>query len=100
VRFGIDNMVICNNCNKEFDALFDDASDQAYACSAVIHDTAEGSQYLVGYYGSFVIDGDLYKVLTDKYKNEDILCDECVTQGISNEDFKLVSVNNYFDINI
>jgi hypothetical protein len=93
-------MVQCSNCKEKFEALFDDDSGQAYACSAVIHETSEGGQCLVGYYGSFIIDGDVYLVLTDKYNKNDNVCDECVKQGISNKEFEILSSNNYFEIAI
>ena len=91
-------MVVCRNCTMTFMAIFTDSIAQAHRCASNIFER-ENTQYLVGSYGSTVADGNLYKVLTNKYKNG-IMCDACIETGIAAGDFELLTDNNYFGIDL
>jgi hypothetical protein len=93
-------MISCTHCRKLFIPLFEDVPgytcSQAMGCSANIFER-EGKKYLMGSYGSTVADGDLYKVLTSKYKSG-IICDVCISNNI--HDFILLNDGNYFGIDL
>lgn len=79
-----------------FVPLFDEPCTQAMGCASEIFEREE-QQYLVGCYGSRTIDGELYKVLTNKYKVGTI-CDVCIEEN--RQDFKLLRDNQYFGIDL
>ena len=89
-------MIECATCGSKHEPLFDDAGSQAYGCAADIFER-DDQKYLIGHYGSYTIDGRLYKVLTKHYI-KGIICDDCIQKGIDDNHFELVSKNNYFGI--
>ena len=90
-------MIICSVCNTQFEPLFK-KTNQALNCAADIFER-DGKKYLVGHYGSTMIDGQLYEVLTDEYK-PGIICDACIHTGRKKGDFKHISSDNYFGIDL
>lgn len=89
-------MATCNHCGSSFKDLFKNNNTQAMGCSADIFHY-KGELCMMGHYGSRIVDGDLYKVLTDKYK-EGIICDACIQEGLNAGDFERISHSNYFGL--
>jgi hypothetical protein len=89
-------MVRCTKCEKTFEPLFVDNSNQAMSCSAEIFER-DGIKYMIGCYGSKIVDGRLYKVLTDKYK-KGIICDSCIEDNM--QDFEILRDNQFFGIDL
>lgn len=89
-------MPTCTVCNTKYKSLFSDRDEQALNCAADIFER-NGKRYLIGHYGSTIIDGQLYEVLTDEYENG-IICDACIHTGRKKGDFKHISSNNFFDV--
>lgn len=89
-------MIECTYCRKLFIALFEESCTQAMGCASDIFER-DGKKYLIGNYGSRVADGNLYEVLTDKFKSG-IICDACITDN--KQDFKLLRDNQYFGIDL
>lgn len=88
-------MVACDQCKKTFRPLFEDNSTQAMFCSADIFDDISGKTVMTGHYGSTVVDGHRYDVLTNEYK-QGTICDPCIIEGMKKNHFKLTSSDNYF----
>lgn len=88
---------VCDQCGSEFPSLFKDNNTQAMGCAADIFDY-KGKLAMLGHYGSRLIDGSLYLVLTGNYK-KGIICDACVQKGMDADHFRSVSHSNYFGIN-
>ena len=91
-------MVTCKFCNSKFEPLWEDTISQANGCAANIFESTLEKRYLAAGYGSNY-DGELYLVLTDEYETG-IMCDACIEKGIKQNDFKLISSDNYFDLNL
>ena len=89
-------MPTCKTCGTKFKNIWPDNKEQAYHCSATVFDHL-GQTYLVGHYGSIIVDGDLYLVLTKDYK-PGMICDDCIQKGLDAGHFELESQNNYFGI--
>lgn len=93
-------MITCTNCRRLFIPLFEDRPGdpctQAMDCASEIFER-DGNKYLVGSFGSRVADGNLYKVLIDKYKSG-IICDACIKEN--EQDFQLLRDNQYFGIDL
>lgn len=89
--------VTCANCGSKYKALYED-TDQAMGCASNVFER-DGQQYVVGHYGSLIIDAKLYKILTNDHI-KGIICDDCVQKGIDDNQFELVNENNYFGINL
>jgi len=89
-------MVTCTHCRKMFLPLFEEPCTQAMDCASDIFER-DGKKYLIGNFGSKVADGNLYKVLTDKFKTG-IICDSCITDNM--QDFELLRDNQYFGIDL
>jgi hypothetical protein len=90
--------VFCATCGSKHEPLFDDAGTQAMGCASNIFER-DGQRYAIGHYGSRIIDGHLYKVLTNSYI-KGIICDQCVQKGIDENHFDLINKNNYFGIDL
>lgn len=90
--------ITCATCNKEYASLFEPALGQAMNCSASIFAVDEG-RLLMGHYGSKLVDGCLYKVLTDELKTG-IVCDECIGKYQGTDKLELLSDNNYFGVQL
>jgi len=90
-------MVTCANCGSKYEAFYED-TEQAMGCAANVFER-DGQLYVVGHYGSRIIDAKLYKILTKGFV-KGIICDECVQKGIDDDQFELVNENNYFGINL
>ena len=93
-------MITCTHCRKMFIPLFEEEPGhpctQAMGCASEIFER-EGKKYLVGCFGSRTIDGELYEVLTGKYKLG-IICDACIEDN--KQDFKLLKDNQHFGIDL
>jgi hypothetical protein len=89
-------MISCTHCRKLFIPLFEYPSTQAMGCSSEIFER-DGKKYMVGSFGSRITDGNLYEVLTNKFKTG-IICDACVENN--EQDFKLLRDNQYFGIDL
>lgn len=89
-------MITCTHCRKMFVPLFKEPCTQAMGCASEIFEREE-QQYLVGCFGSRIIDGELYKVLTPKYKVGTI-CDACIEEN--KQDFELLRDNQHFGIDL
>lgn len=89
-------MITCTHCRKVFIPLFEEPCTQAMYCASDIFER-NGKKYMVGNYGSTVADGNLYEVLTDKFKSG-IICDACIADN--KQDFKLLRDNQYFGIDL
>jgi hypothetical protein len=91
---GIKKLIHCDTCNVEYESLFEVALGQAMHCSSSIFVVDDG-RMMMGYYGSLVADGQLFKVLTDDLKTG-IVCDDCIEKYILTGGLKLISKDNYF----
>lgn len=76
--------------------MFEEPCTQAMGCASEIFER-EGQQYLIGCFGSRTIDGELYRVLTSKYKVGTI-CDACIEDN--KQDFELLKGNQYYGIDL
>lgn len=85
-------MIECVHCRKLYIPLFADCQKQAMYCSAEIFEEG-GRLFMVGAYGSTIVDGETYNVLTNKYKCG-IICDACIEDN--RHDFTLISSDHYF----
>jgi hypothetical protein len=89
-------MITCTHCRKLFVPLFNEPCTQAMDCSSEIFER-EGKKFMIGCYGSKLYDGELYEVLTNKFKTG-IICDACITDN--KQDFKLLRDNQHFGIDL
>jgi hypothetical protein len=93
-------MIECTVCRKLYIPLFRDEPGhpctQAMDCAAEIFER-DGKKYLVGAFGSRIVDGELYAVLTSDYKSG-IICDTCIEKN--KQDFQLLKDNQYFGIDL
>lgn len=89
-------MITCSLCQKQYKQLFDEDSTQGDGCAADIIEH-KGKKYLFGSYGSYLLDGDVYKVLTDKYSCG-IICDTCFEEN--RNDFELLIDNQFFGFDL
>jgi len=91
-------MIACATCGKEYEPIFEAELGQAMDCSSSIFAVDDG-RLLMGYYGSRLADGCLYKVLTDNLKTG-IVCDECISKYQGTDKLELLSSDNYFEVEL
>lgn len=88
-------MIECGQCGVKYEVLYEDTN-QGVKCAADVFGR-DDEKYIIGHYGSYVADGHLYRVLTGKY-NKGIICDECITKGIDNNELELISRDRFFGV--
>lgn len=72
-------MIECATCKNEFTPLFDDTYQQATGCSAEIYQK-DDTYFMRGYYGSTIIDMEIYRVASNTEFKKGNICDNCIEQ--------------------
>lgn len=90
--------ISCQICRAEFFPITGfEETNQAYRCASSVF-TRDNKQYVIGYYGSTVADGKLFRVEGRELEHSSI-CDDCVEQMISNRSLVCLSEFNLWGVN-
>ena len=73
-------MVTCNVCEKKYNPVFRNSTDQGYECASVVKNGV-----LAGHYGSEVADMITFEIKTQDLKEGHVICDTCITSMIKDE---------------
>lgn len=85
-------MVRCNTCKREYEPMKGcEDTEQAYRCSATVF-LREGKYYLVGHYGSTVVDMEMHELTADSDTDFElgVICDDCIEKLIDQKKTKKV----------
>lgn len=88
----------CQVCLTEYNPITGfEETNQAFKCSSSVI-TKENKQYLLGFYGSVIADGKVYRV-DGRQLDSGSVCDDCIEQMISNRSLVCVSEFNLWGTN-